>query len=140
MRSFFCLTLEPTSESRLIVKEAKRSRKRTGKRYKPCTKHRCIMLFVYTRKTWILVAMVTVGVVIATLVGCQFARAAHARTPASPSGYHQSPLPHTTAALACLAATLLTAIALAPWSLGVPYATDRFVRLQAFACSLCLPP
>jgi hypothetical protein len=98
------------------------------------------MLLVYTRKAWTMVAIVTVGVVIATLVGCQFERASHARTPASPSGHQQSPLPHATAALDCLVATLPTAIALALWSLCVPYATDRFVRLQAFASPLFHPP
>ena len=98
------------------------------------------MFLVFTRKAWTMVAIVTVGVVMATLVECQFERAAHARPPASPSGHHQSPLPHATAALDCLVAILPSALALAPWSLCVPYATDRFVRLQAFAFPLFLPP
>ena len=98
------------------------------------------MFLAYTRKAWTMVAMVTVGVVIATLVGCQFESASHARTLASPSGHHQSPLPHTTAAFDCLVVTLPTAIALAPWSLCVPYVTDHCVRLQTFAFSLFHPP
>jgi len=98
------------------------------------------MFLVFTRKAWTMVAIVTVGVVMATLVGCQFERASHAQTPASPSGHHQSPLPHTTAAFDCLVAILPSALALAPWSLCVPYATDRFIRPQAFASPLFHPP
>jgi hypothetical protein len=98
------------------------------------------MFLVYTRKTWTMVAMVTVGVVIATLVGCQFESASHARTPASPSGHHQSPFPHAAAALTCLVAILPTAIALALWYLCMPYATDYFIRLQAFTFPLFHPP
>ena len=98
------------------------------------------MFHVFTHKARTLVAVVTVGVVIATLVGCQVERAAHAQTPASPAEHHQSPVPHAAAALDCLVAILPTTIALALWSLCVPYATDRFVCLQAFAFPLFLPP
>lgn len=98
------------------------------------------MFHVFTRKVWTLVAVVTTGVVIATLVGCQFERALYAQTPASPSGHHQSPVPHATAALDCLVATFPSAISLTPWYLYMPYATARFVRLQAFASPPFLPP
>jgi len=83
---------------------------------------------------------VLMGVVIATLVGCQFERAALARTPATPSGHHQSPLPHATAALDCFVATWPDTISLVPWSLSMPYATDRFVRFPGFASPLFHPP
>jgi len=72
------------------------------------------MFHVFTHKARTLVAVVTVGVVIATLVGCQVERAAHAQTPASPAEHHQSPVPHATAALDCLVAALPSALALAP--------------------------
>jgi hypothetical protein len=98
------------------------------------------MFLVHTRKAWTTMAMVTVGAVIATLVGYQFESASHVRSLACPSEHHQSHLPHATAALDCLVAILPTAIALAPWYLCMLYATDHFVCLQAFAFPLVLPP
>ena len=98
------------------------------------------MVLGCTRKARTLVAMVTVGVVLATLVGCQFERAALARTPASPSGHPQSPVPHATADLDCLMATLPTVVSLAPWDLSTPSAPDRLAHPTGFVSPPFIPP
>ena len=98
------------------------------------------MLLGFTRTARTLVAIVTVGVVLATLAGCQFERAALARTPAAPSGHHQSPVPHATADLNCLVATLSTVVSLAPWDLSTPSAPDRLAHPTGLVSPPFIPP
>ena len=107
----------------------------------PCGAHRCSMLSAFsTSKAWPLVAMLTTGMVVVALVGCQLHTDSHDQMQAYPAGHHRAPSSHTTFDLTCVVATLSSVTSLLPVYLCTPYTMDLVASPTGFAFPLFIPP
>ena len=84
--------------------------------------------------------MMTAGVVVVALVGCQVHPTALDQTQAFPSGHHRAPAPHAASDLNCVAATLPIVVSLPFVYLCTLYTTDQLAHPTGFASPPFIPP
>ena len=92
------------------------------------------------RTTWRMVALLTVSVAVAVLVGYQFHMAVHEPMQTSPAVQHGACVFHTTSHLCNLMAILPQGVPFAPLGLCTPYAVAVGSTLQGFAFPPFIPP
>ena len=84
--------------------------------------------------------MLTAGMAVVALVGCQGHPPALDQTQAFPSGHHRAPAPHAALDLNCVVATLPTVVPLLTVYLCTPYTADRLAHPTGFASPPFIPP
>ena len=102
--------------------------------------YRDTMCSVYAKQAWKIVTLMTAGVVVMAMIGCQVHPTALDQTQAFPSGHHRAPAPHAAFDLNCLVATLPTVVSFLTVYLCTPYTPDQLVHPTGFASLLFIPP
>jgi hypothetical protein len=98
------------------------------------------MVPIFASCIWTMAVMVTAGMAVMAMVGCQFHMASLDQTQASLPGHHRAASSYAAFDLHCIMAVLPTGLSLVPLSLAMPYATDLPVHPEGFAFPPFIPP
>ena len=94
----------------------------------------------FASRVWKMVVVVTAGMAVMAMVGCQFHMASRDQTQASLPGHHRAAPSYAAFDLHCIMAVLPTVLSLVPLSLVISYATDLVVHPEGCALPPFIPP